>query len=700
MIKRCLKTSLWICLNLFSMLHSSQSFSSSEEELSWVRTKTSELSALGYTQAADTLARQITQQLINPGVDKVLCVDEIDQHLKLELYYAFNTKWGSGRTKDHRLVYDFLSRLDKAAPKNRARREFLSTLTILSLASQEYFWNEKSTVIDLRNRAKRELRYGLFKKAGHKLNVANLIYLEEPDIERLTTAWISEELLGKLQALMGNFRDKNLGVTFSAILEDLTTKLSKIGIAKLPVELDANTREKFSLSEQMDFRPASSAGDGMCGENSLFISTDSACGGISEGNARYKIERAILDQAVDPIAHRLYLLISPHINNSEKFLEIIQSHLASTVDPNEVAIREAIVGYMQQEMDLNARRQEGASQQLRDLIARVAEPLSIILNRFKDELAESEKLSAWTGNGADAFKDGSCRDFNSLIEEVLNSESINPALVSVIDPIRAEITRIMSQPGIQRPKKMAERNKLVGAALRSYLDADILPGTMSDKSFDIDKLCEPGNERYSFLTSLCVAACRLVRPVLATAASTETLIESEIAAIRDEKDGVIREIEHTLSMERLKILGLFSTLPAQFSPNILKEDMHKKALSPGELAGWLPCDAIYTQLWAMVNNLNIFVFSSGESHGRSGLDLMIRLKDKPYTQTATHYSHGVSGKHLATVILTSPTAKNVYLSKSPAHYDKLLSPNDLAAMAREARHLEWMKDPQRYALYP
>lgn len=700
MIKNCLKASLWICLNLFNMLHSSQFFSAAEEEVAWIRVKTSELSTLGYTQTADTLARQITQQLINPTSEKILSVDEADQHLRLELYYAFNTQWGTGKTKDHRIVYDFLSKLDKAAPKNPAQREFLSALTILSLASQEYFWNEKSTVIDLRNKAKRELRYGLFKKAGHKLNVSSLIYLEESDIERLTSTWISEDLLGKLHALMTDFRAKNLGVTFSAILDDLTTKLSKIGITKLPVELDATTREKFSLSEQMDFRPAPSAGDGICGENSLFIPTDGACGGISEGNARYKIERAVLDQAVDPIAHRLYLLISPHINNSEKFLEIIESHLASTVDPNEVAIREAIVDYMQQEMDLNAGRQEGASQQLRDLIARVAEPLSIILNRFKDELAKEEKLNAWTGNGADAFKDTSCRDFNSLIEEILNNESISPTLVSVIDPIRAEITRIMSQPGIQRPKKMAERNKLVGAALRSYLDADILPGTMSDKSFDINKLCEPGNERYSYLTSLCVAACRLVRPVLAVASSTEALIESEIAAIRDEKDEVIREIEHTLSMERLKILELFSNLPAQFSPDILREEMHKKALSPGELAGWLPCDAIYTQLWAMVNNLNIFVFSSGENHGRSGLDLMMRTKDEPYTQTATHYPHGTSGRHLATVILTSPTAKNVYLNKSAGHYDKFLSPNDLIAMARETRHLAWMKDLQRYALYP
>lgn len=699
MIRNYFKLAIIISINI---LLSAQNFSTQAEELRWICEKTTEFSTKGYSQEADTLARQITQQFISPSPEKLLGSEEVDQHLKLELYYAFNTLWNTGKIRNHRIVYDFLSKVDKAITKNESQKELLSTITILSLAAQEYFWNEKSTVNDLRNRIKRDLRYGDFKKSGHKLNVSHLIYLEESDIERVSNLWINEQLLEKLKALMEGFRAKSLGQTFSAILDDLETKLSKSALTKLPIGLPESIIEKFSLAQHMNFRPFPSAGDGMCGENSLFIPTDGACGGIFEGNARYKMKRAILDQANDPDLHRLYLLISSQINSSGKFIETILNHLASVTEPNESAIRTAIEAYTQKEAELNARRIESSNQQLRELITRSVEPLTAVFNQFKTELLKEEKLDAWTGNGTDAFKDQSCRHFNDIIEELLALEklSISSALESVINPIKEEITRIMNQAGVPRPKKIAERNKLVGTALRSYIDAEIIPGKEGEKAFNMDSLCESGKERYSFLTSLCIPACRLMTSIVPTVASIESLIEERIASIRDEKDNLISEIEHSLSMEKIKILELFSSLPSHFSPDILRDEMHTIALKPGELSGWLPCDAIYTQLWAVVNNLNIFVFSSGETHGRSKLDLMTRLQDQPYTQEATHYSINTSGKHLATVILTSPTARNLYLDKSPGHYSKFISPDDLAAMAREARHIAWMIDSTRYALYP
>lgn len=683
-------------------LFASQQFATVEEETQWIQNKIEEISTLGYTHETDILARQVTQHFVSPTVEKILSVGDVDHYLKLELYYAFNTQWGTGKTKDHRLIYDFLSKLDKTSEQTPIQKEYLSTITILSLASQEYFWNEKSTIHDLKNKIKRELRYGLYKKSGHKLNVTNLIYLDETEISRISNNWITEEFLRKLQNLSENFRTKVLGPTFAAIFDDLSEKLKTGGTTSLPMELPLSVRQMLNLEESINLKPFSSAGDGMCGENSLFIPTDGACGGISEGNARYKIERAILDQANDEEAHRLYLLISPHINNSEQFLAIIQNHLISSSEPNAIEIQYAIDAYKQKETELNLGRQEGASQQLRELITRLIDPLSTILNQFKIEIAKEEKLNAWTGNGNNAFKDSSSRSFHDLIEEFLNLDklSISPALNTLIDPIRNEINRITNQPGISRQQRMAERNRIVGTTLRSYIDADILPCKASEKSLNLDKLCEPGNEQYVFLTNLCISACTLVADTCPITNTTEAIIENEISAIRETKDNVIKQIEYSLSMERLKILEMLSALPSEFSMNVLKDEMHKKALSPGELSGWLPCDAIYTQLWAIINNLNIFVFSSGETYGRSGLDLIIRLKDQDYRQEASHYPKDIRGHHLATVILTSQTAKNLYLNKSTCHYDKFLNANDLCALAREMRHLEWIKDPSKYALYP
>ena len=80
---------------------------------------------------------------------------------------------------------------------------------------------------------------------------------------------------------------------------------------------------------------------------------------------------------------------------------------------------------------------------------------------------------------------------------------------------------------------------------------------------------------------------------------------------------------------------------------------------------------------------------------------MTRLKDSSYEGEILSYPAGTIGKRLATVILTSPTAKNVFLDKAPGHYDKLIQPDDLAAMAREFRHVNWSQlGEDRYKLYP
>lgn len=689
---------LFFLLNLIQPVESSAITISVEEEA--ISSEINAFFSKGYTQEADSLARKITNQLFT--IDRALTVNEINAHLSTELYYAFNTQWSTGKTRNHRITYDFLIKLDNSVSRSSAQKEILTAITALSFAAQEYFWNEKSTLNDLRSRAKREFRYGLFKKAGHKLNISNLVFLDEENIDRIVNEQISEDLREKLNALMIGFKAKSLGQTYAEIADSLSAKLAAGGITRLLVNLAPAIREIFSLPENIEFKSAPSAGDGMCGENSLFIQTDGAVGGISENNARYKIERAILDQAIDQEARRLYLLASPNSSSSEKFLEVVEAYLNSAVEPHEAEIRASIEAYKEREAQLDLRRKISTNQQIRALITNTKEALTTVLEQFRDELAKEENLHLWTGNGVDAYKDQISRDFNNIIEELLALESlrINPELEALISPIREGIFRDTNAPREQRKLAFAKINKLVGVTLRPFIDANILPGKESTKAFNIDKLCEEGNERYSFLTGLCAPICRLLSPTSAIAVSTEAIIENEVTSIREEKEATILEIEHTLTMERIAILERLATLPPIFSPDTLRDEMHKIALKPGELSGWLPCDAIYTQLWAIINNLNIFVFSSGETHGRSKLDLMIRLADKPYTQETTTYPVNTTGKHLATVILTSPTAKNIFLDKSSAHYDKFIALGDYAAIARATRHTAWSADPLKYSSYP
>ncbi len=689
---------LFFLLNLIQPVESSAITISVEEEA--ISSEINAFFSKGYTQEADSLARKITNQLFT--IDRALTVNEINAHLSTELYYAFNTQWSTGKTRNHRITYDFLSKLDNGVSRSSAQKEILTAITALSFAAQEYFWNEKSTLNDLRSRAKREFRYGLFKKAGHKLNISNLVFLDEENIDRIVNEQISEDLREKLNALMIGFKAKSLGQTYAEIADSLSAKLAAGGITRLLVNLASAIREIFSLPENIEFKSAPSAGDGMCGENSLFIQTDGAVGGISENNARYKIERAILDQAIDQEARRLYLLASPNSSSSEKFLEVVEAYLNSAAETHEAEIRASIEAYKEREAQLDLRRKISTNQQIRALITNTKEALTTVLEQFRDELAKEENLHLWTGNGVDAYKDQISRDFNNIIEELLALESlrINPELEALISPIREGIFRDTNAPREQRKLAFAKINKLVGVTLRPFIDANILPGKESTKAFNIDKLCEEGNERYSFLTGLCAPICRLLSPTSAIAVSTEAIIENEVTSIREEKEATILEIEHTLTMERIAILERLATLPPIFSPDTLRDEMHKIALKPGELSGWLPCDAIYTQLWAIINNLNIFVFSSGETHGRSKLDLMIRLADKPYTQETTTYPVNTTGKHLATVILTSPTAKNIFLDKSSAHYDKFIALGDYAVIARATRHTAWSADPLKYSSYP
>jgi hypothetical protein len=774
-------------------------------EVEEILTRTNDFCEKGYTEEADNMARQTTNQLITTLADRIAAPPEIDAmidvHLKTELYYAFNTQWGTGKVRNHRIVYDFLSHLDKSIAREAHQKEHLSKITMLSLAAQEYFWNEKSTINDLRNRVKRELRYGPFKQTGNKLDISNVVYLDEDSLERIANESISDMVFGKLRTLLCGFKMKSLGATYAAIFDHLTTVLSSVAETALPLELEAETIAPLGLFTSVALKPMPSLGDGMCGEHSCFIPTDGHPESIQEGNGRYKIYRAILDHAADSETKRLYFLASKHMDGMG-FVTLISNKIAELrlIDSEQAdALQAKLDTYQTFLVDKQAENEALLAQSKKDLVVHVTQlpTLEASLTSFHAFLNMPDQLAM----GAHA------KNFKNIIDEIMLLRASNTELNRLLETIDAEILRLDNEAKVAETKaklavvtarseteaafklaqaefeqckksnealvkehkelfatiqqlahfiktvttteaamqaartalalneekikafelrnpefikdigqkeiammslhqkygtlaenhtdrdaKQAEKYALIGNTLKDFISVNMLPGR-SEHAFSIDALCTVGYA--NFINGVCQEIC------------TTTANHAEAKVIRmlwdnfdSKKEALNRQTDQLLLSQRLEIAATLPVFPTELSPDSLKSEMEALALSEGELCGWLPCDAPYTQLWAIINNLNIFVFSSEETYGRTPLDVMTRLKDRPYDSVTMPYPVETTGKHLATVILTSPTSKNIFLDKSPAHYDKFILPGDYAAIAQEIRHVALTKLEDRYASYP
>jgi hypothetical protein len=809
--------SLLVTINILPTLIASQPLVAPalHEKVEEIQARTARFATVGYTNEADTLARQNTSELLKPLANRVATIAEaesmVTSHLSLELYYAFNTQWGIGKVRNHRIIYDFLCQLDKATAWNAMQKEHFTVLTILSLAAQEYFWNEKSTVIDLKSRIKQELGYGLFNQPGHKLNITNLAYLDDITLSRLINKWIDDSLVGKLRTLMTGFRAKTLGSTYMALIDDLTTKFAGVTIEKLFLDLRAPTTAAFGITSdadgKLDLKPVPSVGDGMCGEHSLFIPTDGGMAEIQEGNGRYKILRAIFDGANTPEARRLYLLASRHMDGSS-FIDLINGQIAALRPTSSTQADE-----LQAKLDAYRESNQKATSEIEDFVGASKKALVKTVAGLPGVVTALTTLSTKLNTPDQLLALASNKTFRSIINELIQLRGVNAELERLLCTIDADILRLNGEitaaklaaeakfpqdqaaaiktfheirsdfeafkqdaknavllqkaleliaahkkvftelarlstvsttpaPTLQatqaavdaaakeftefqtansqffvdygtketactqaakaaagvcvnyaeRDAKLLEKHRLIGDTLKGFIGASMLPEA-SASAFTVDAL----SIRYSnFVNEICQELCGVTDDEVTRAA-----IQTHWDAFQNTKMLMEAEKERQSTLRRLEIATSLPVVPAELSSESLKAEMIELANRPGELSGWLPCDALYTQLWAVLNNLNVFVFSSGEEHGRSPLDVMTRLKDCPYEGETSSYPADTTGTHLATVILTSPTAKNVFLNKSPAHYDKFISPGDLAAMARELRHVNWSAlGADRYKLYP
>lgn len=773
--------------------------------------KTTEFSTKGYVQEADNLARQITLQLINPPTDRVAAQDEttalINAHLKTELYYAFNTKWGSGRIRDHRIIYDFLSQFDKSSTRSANQREHLTRFTVLSLAAQEYFWNEKSTVNDLKNCVKRELRCSLFSQPEHLLDISMFINLDETSLHDITDSCVTDNLVTKLRLLMEGFKTKIFGKTYTDILDYMDT--TSQGIPTITLPLDISLEEAivpFEITPKIEVKAVPSCGDGMCGQHSLFIPTDgelaTAESGIVEGNGRDKMYRAIFDHATDADAKRLYLRASEHMDGL-RFIGLLNKKIATfrAINPAQAdALQAKMDAYNQFIQDKKTENETFIEQSKRSLLEAITRlpNLETVLNAFQARLNDPEQLKVCISD----------RNFRNIIDEIILLRSSNTELEKFLAAIDADTSRLnteiedanaaitatkdarakaeenirllaanfqqfqrdnaelvrqhqtlfsreqqamkiiensklapdnidinpekikenivkqfkefeeknpeflrnitekhitlvnaekayqdMKEDYSARDAKLAEKYLLICTTLKDFIGTNMLPGK-SPTAFSIEHLCSRGYS--NFINGICQEICSFIGDQ-----DTARVCQMHWDEFDTAKELLVNQIEQQLMSQRQEIAASLPFTPEELMPHSLSLEMSEIALREGELGEWLPCDAIYTQLWAIINNLNIFVFSEGEQFGRSKLDLILRLSDKPYDQRTSLYPISTTGKHLATVILTSPTAKSVFLDKSLQHYDKFILPGDYAALAKQIRHVAWADlGEARYTPYP
>ena len=665
-------------------------------------TRTQTLSNIGDVKGALGVAQQNTNQILNP-LDRSATPQEIeaiiDSLLKTELYYALNYSI----SRDHRIVYDFLSKISKNSRKPDRDKEHITIVTVISLAAQEYFWNEISTLNDLKDRIRCELRYGLFKKENNKLNVSHVLFLDESKLGPIVDKWITPDLINKMKILINQFKINALGSTYQVIKTTLDEKFG--GGVSLPMDfLAPMTLARFRVANPMQLVPMKSEGDGMCGQHSLFIPTDGPLGNCDlEGNPRYKMFHAIVDNADNAEAKKLYLFNSGIVEHDD-FVSFMEEKITAigTKNPSlSQNLREKVNKYQIAYANSNsAAALEAINSRLNPALYDkfISLPdLQNALNTIAEQIADYENKLDVSGDR--------WRMFRNIILNLISLRAIFPELNNLLTPIDNVLDQLDSEINEKnhknqyvlnnndRESKLDEKLKLVFQSIYGFIGRSIY------RKFNKDDLL-----LNHVLLNTFFEVCRDIAIFL----GYETL-NVNIQNLFDQNTrakNILRK-DSQFKNQRLEMIML---LPANMTAELLPrsndpDDFLRE--SNDTLSQWMDSAAESTKLWAILHNLNVFVFSGG-SEGLEGVsarpkcDINYVLKNEPYSAEQHPYDSSVHTheKHLSTVILTSPTAKNVFLNKKPIHYDKFIQPGDYAAMARAIRHNNWQSDQNRYAAYP
>lgn len=609
--------------------------------------------ARDYDEEADRLARiTITEVLACPERDLSAAENAalVDAFLKTELFQAFNTRFGSTRTHDHRIVYDFLQTLDKVRAVSDREKAHLTKLTVLSLAAQEFFWNSNSTVLDLKRRVMRELRFGLFRQADNPLNVSRSIYLPGDDLlGQIIDAVVTDELRGTLNTLLTQFLKGGIGNIYTALLASLTEEQTRNAASYAPLALSSIPRAAdFGIVDgvRAAFYPSSGMGV-QCGFNSLFVPTENAVNAAGPRTAREKMIRSLEDDVTDPILRRFYLF-----NSSFSDLISFERDLFNPL----VARLKAISGDALKSASDREKASEAASR---------LEAEKVVFDSRKKEIQELREQKT---------------------QEKL--EEIKRKVIALKAPITAALEMFeRSKAERMETWRSTDAFRRLGISVRN-----LGLGKIPSIAIFFEEPYISRGEVLEFFKSI----CQLV--------GNEALgsqMESFLGEYADFTLAIGTHCENLI--KNLILSGMLPLVEVSDPGAVSNEELIRVAKTMASQRGidyLLECAEPYVQQWAMRNNLNIVVFSdpqAGEFGGlrQPPLECLVRSASEDFSQSVIQYAEvsatgKIEDRKIATVILTSPTAKTLYLTKSPGHYDKLIAENDLAALARQIRQTALM----------
>lgn len=623
---------------------------------------------------ADRRARRVTNALLNPS-KRVATLEErqemVSAHLRAELFYAFNVSSGNTVHK-HRIIHDFLSSLGNA--RDAQDREHKTILTVLSLAAQEYFWNPHSTTEDLKKRVQRELRNKLFRSSKTSLDMRGKLFLDEDTLSRVINTWVTEDLYQQLYDLFGEFQNRTLGQTYIGLIDTLLEGVPKSQSITMPEEAREVLPDRFPEG-QIPVGFISSEGDGLCGYHSLCIPHAGAQFGAGRGNARDQMQANIQDQKDDPDAIMFGFTRSRYKNADgfEIFRELVPQEAWEIY---EVSLAE-LAAHTQDRVT----QKDQANAGVVDRLLEYREQLNQALQQFNTNIFDKATWEAW--NAEQSKKAALIRLGNNIINiaDVRNEQGYIHAFAEAFSEKERKL--------LWKNAKGNPNNHKLWALSRNckLLTGGLLPGSGADNELTRDQVL------YSLNTFISI-----FKDVSLLLENNE--LKDAIEQLEEERDAVISiidseqiEQDKTLDQTRRQMFRNLLTT-GRISPEVKEAiaiDLAEVSenLDLVDNSGWMKLDDPRILLWAVMNNTNIFAY---DDVARENYSLSLVGLNNSYNEQTFPLRKGdtdVLGAN--TVVLASPTGKNLYLRKAPGHWDKLVAEGDLATLAASLRHRAWRK---------
>ncbi len=677
-----------LCLFIFS-LAAGESFSQQLEG------KINTFKAMAYNDNADIEARKITESIMLASPAAFPTEDEkkgiVKAFLELEAYYAFNASNGVGQFKTPRFAYDFLSKLNKAQVIGYSQRLHLTTLWILSVAAQEYLFNPKSTVDDLRKHFFTTSQFSLYRKDGNLLDIRNLVVQDQQELLMLTYMVINDELHQYLTLLLNEFKNKKLGQIYAFEKGFIDAKIQssrkiKKNISAIPQEL----REKFNLEAENELALYDSVGDGQCGFFSQFIACEGRSSGIAENNTRFKVSDALVANENNPFFEGLYKYFAKDIKMKQAdFVNAVEA-VEEGNDENEKSklqeynLKKAL---MEQQLDDEITQKTKEFQQFVLLHLKIQDAIIYSMNRFKEKIKKQEFQAPETPlehlpEGYDGFskEQKAFKQIGIILEKLISKKILD---IKINDKTLKAINN-----GTKKEKDVAFRS--LARIADQILDRPTLR-SIKTKIQSYRNYEEKYNEYINDLYDLFDFIINFVDP---TGQSKNAL--HKIAPKFQALNAAKIQKKESLDVLRSQFLYDIGKISKKDISQFLSQNF-KNSLGNN---GFFESANAYAIAYAFANNMNIITYSVNPT----ALEIHANTKDDGIYQTLVFSPQPKDNEneYLTTVVLTSPTAKTIFLKHTGNHYMKYVAPEDDYALGIQMRedNAKGKRNEWLYGQYP